>query len=230
VTPLRMKVCGVTSAEEVAVLGALGVDYVGVWHGAGGRAELTLDRCRAMAGCARAAGPEPVIVTFIADPRRVCDIALQADARWLQLHGYQSPTVVRALKLGLGDDVRIIKALHLRGRTCLEERLIAAYERAGVDVFLLDSTAPDGRLGSTGRPLEPRAAGRVIAKLSRPFMLAGGLDAAAARAHAANLGHVGCLGLDVDTGARAADGAIDVVKVRAIRDAWTARRAELVHL
>jgi phosphoribosylanthranilate isomerase len=229
VTPLRMKVCGVTRAEEVRELASLGVDYVGLWHGVrDGRSELPLARCRSLAGLARATGPEPVLVTFIADPKRLRDIAMSAAMPWLQLHGYQTPAVVRATRRGLPAGTRIIKALHLRDRECVEEPLIPAYERAGVDVFLLDAATPDGRLGSTGRLLDPRAVVALVDRLSRPFMLAGGLDARGWRTHAETVRHPRCLGIDVDTGTRAADGSIDPGKVRTIRNAWTACRAERV--
>jgi phosphoribosylanthranilate isomerase len=228
-TQLRMKVCGITRPEELRALASVPVEYAGLWHGVrGGRAELPLRRCRALADFARACGLEPVIVTLISDPKRLRAAALVTDVPWLQLHGYQTPTVVHALKRSLGERTRIIKTLHVRGGACGEQRLIAAYERAGTDAFLLDSATADGRLGSTGRPLDADAAAALIEQVSRPFLLAGGLDAGNCRAYAGSVRHSRCLGIDVDTSARGPEGTIASEKVRIIRDAWTACRAERV--
>ena len=86
---------------------------------------------------------------------------------WVQLHAYQTPGLVRAVK-GISPDVRVIKVLHVRGGECIEERLIGAYEKAGVDVFLFDAVSEDGRVGSTGQTLDPE----LVASLAE------GLDAA----------------------------------------------------
>ena len=80
---------------------------------------------------------------------------------WVQLHGYQTPGFVRAVK-GIAPEVRVIKVLHVRGGACIEERLIGGYEKAGVDVFLFDAVAEDGRVGSTGP--DARSAGRRSAR------------------------------------------------------------------
>ena len=60
------------------------------------------------------------------------------DVKYVQLHAYQLPKVVQALRR---PGRHIVKVLHVRGARCVEERLIGAYERAGVDTFLLDVTA-----------------------------------------------------------------------------------------
>ena len=67
----------------------------------------------------------------------------------MQLHSYQTPGLVKKLK-SLAPDVRVLKVLHVRCDECLEGRVIDAYERAGVDVFLFDTVSEDGRVGSTG--------------------------------------------------------------------------------
>ncbi len=217
---IPLKVCGVTRAAEMDVLGALGVDYAGVWHGVGGRAERPLAHCHDLIDAGRAAGVEPVLVTFISDPARLRDLVCSSGVGWLQLHGFQTPATVAAVRRGSPDGTRIIKVLHVQGSACAEEAVIPAYERAGVDVLLFDSIGPGGRLGSTGVSLEPEAVAALMPRLSRPFMLAGGLTAGADPALVAIAHDPACVGIDVDTGARGGHGAIDAANVKAIRDAF----------
>ena len=70
----------------------------------------------------------------------------------------------------------MIKVLHVRGGECVEASLIASYEKAGADVFLFDVVTEDGRVGSTGQALDPAVVAPLIDKLTRPFLLAGGIS------------------------------------------------------
>ena len=67
--------------------------------------------------------------------------------------------------------------MHIRGGECVEESLIGSYEKAGVDVFLFDVVTEDGRVGSTGQALDPDVVAPLADKLTRPFLLAGGISA-----------------------------------------------------
>ena len=119
----------------------------------------------------------------------------------MQLHGYQTPGFVGAVK-SIAPDVRVIKVLHVRGGKCVEERLIGAYEKAGVDVFLFDAVAEDGRVGSTGQTLDADLVASLAEGLTRPFLLAGGISAENRERYAALAAHPRFLGIDVDTNAR----------------------------
>ncbi len=112
--------------------------------------------------------------------------------------------------------------LHLRGDSCPEAALLRAYERTGTDVFLLDTATGDGALGSTGQPLDAAAAAALADRLTRPFLLAGGLDAANAPAYARLTAHPRFLGVDVDSAARGPSGRLEGERARAVRAAWTA--------
>ena len=68
--------------------------------------------------------------------------------------------------------------LHVKGGECVEAPLIGAYEKAGVDVFLFDVVSDDGRVGSTGQAIDPAVVAPLADKLTRPFLLAGGISAA----------------------------------------------------
>ncbi|MGH3864413.1 hypothetical protein, partial [Actinokineospora sp.] len=136
----------------------------------------------------------------------------------VQLHGYQQPGIARALKTA---GRTVVKVLHVRDGRCVETPLIPAYERAGVDLFLLDAVGTDGALGSTGRSLEPEVVLRVAESLTRPFLLAGGLRPDSAADFRAVSGHPLFTGIDVDSGSRGPDGMFDPDRITRLRREWT---------
>ncbi|MDX3850056.1 N-(5'-phosphoribosyl)anthranilate isomerase [Streptomyces sp. AK02-01A] len=215
-----LKVCGATAPDDITTLAGAGADCVGLWHGIpGGHAELPELRLTELAEAALGTGLEPVLVTFLADPEALSRLARRTGLRWLQLHAYQPPAVVRALRAALPDAV-LVKVLHLRGGGCLERPLIGAYERAGTDMYLLDTATEDGRIGSTGRPLSERDVLTLLPGLGRPFLLAGGISPYNRTDFEAVAGHPGFRGIDVDTAARDGHGRISAPAVTALARAW----------
>jgi phosphoribosylanthranilate isomerase len=217
---MRVKICGATRVEEVELLAAAGVDFVGLWHGVpSGRTELTPARLARLAAC----GTErlrPILVTLDSTVDTLARVVGESGIGWIQLHGYQQPGVVRGLKAAC-PDTTVVKVLHLRDGECVERALIRAYQRAGVDVFLLDALAADGRIGSTAQTIDPGAAARIADACERPIMLAGGLTARNSARYRRLTDHPRFFGIDVDSGARNADGRIDARRVAEIRDQWT---------
>ena len=212
-----VKICGATRTEDLALLA--GADLVGLWHGVrGGHADLDRDRLAALAGAA--GGPAPVLVTFSADPVAIGETVAATGIRWVQLHGYQPPGVVRRL-LAHHPDLNVIKVLHVHRQACQELALVQAYERVGVSMFLLDSVTDDGRIGSTASPIDPAAALAIADRLNRPFLLAGGLSADNAELFGAVRRHPRFAGVDVDSGARDESGRIDGGRVAAICREWS---------
>lgn len=215
-----VKVCGITELAEIDALAGASVDFAGLWHGVpDGPAELELDRWCELAEGALESDVTPVLVTFSKDVERLARPLETSGAQWVQLHGYQTPGTVRTIKR-LGPDVRVIKVLHVRGEECVEAPLIGSYERAGVDVFLLDAVAADGRVGSTGDTLSAGVALALAEQLARPFLLAGGISAENRASYAELAAHPRFMGVDVDTNARGEDGKVDAARVGAISAAW----------
>jgi phosphoribosylanthranilate isomerase len=219
----RVKVCGVTEPAEIDVLAGQGVDFAGLWYGVpGGPADLPLETWRGFGAAAAATGQlAPVLVTFLKDADAVREALDGSPVHWVQLHGYQTPGFVRAVK-AIAPEVRVIKVLHVRGGSCVEERLIGGYEKAGVDLFLFDAVAEDGRVGSTGLTLDPQDVAPLADTLTKPFLLAGGISADNREQFATLTSHPRYLGIDVDTNARGADGKLSAEKVGAICGAWKA--------
>jgi phosphoribosylanthranilate isomerase len=215
----RIKVCGAKASSELDLLAAAGVDFVGLWYAVpGGPHDLPLEQWRALAQAVdgRLA---PVLVTFSKDAETLREAIQGTPVVWIQLHGYPTPGVVRKMK-AIAPDVKVIKVLHVRGAECVEASLIAAYEKAGVDVFLFDTVTEDGRVGSTGQTLDPAAVAPLADQLTRPFLLAGGISAENRSDYEALANHPRFLGIDVDTNARGSDHKISAEHVAAIARAW----------
>lgn len=208
------------------MLAALPVDFVGLWYGVpGGPTDLHLDKWRELAAVA-AGTPRlnPVLVTFSKDIEAVREAVEGSEVRWVQLHAYQTPGFVRAVK-GISPDVRVLKVLHVREGECLEAKLVGSYEKAGVDAFLFDAVSKDGRIGSTGESLDPEVVSALADTVDRPFLLAGGISAENRGEYDSVASGSRFLGIDVDTNARGADGKISAKKVEGICVAWEAASA-----
>lgn len=217
----KVKVCGIVDRAELDTLAAAGVDWVGLWYAvAGGPHDLPLDRWRELAAAA-VDMPAAMLVTFAKDADLLADALAGGEAAWIQLHGYQSPGLVRKLK-ARAPEVKVLKVLHVKGGECLEGSLVGSYEQAGVDAFLLDVVSDDGRVGSTGQALDPEVAATVTASFNLPFLIAGGISEANRDRYAALAEHPRFMGIDVDTNARGADGRISAQRVEAITHAWRA--------
>ena len=217
----RVKVCGIKEPAEIDVLASQDVDFVGLWYGVpGGPADLPLDEWRRLGAAAAATDHlAPVLVTFLKDSEALREALEGSGVEWVQLHGYQTPGVVRAVK-EISPDIRVLKVLHVRGDDCVEAPLIASYEKAGVDVFLFDAVAEDGRVGSTGQTLDPAVVASLAERISRPFLLAGGLSDDNRGEYEELTRHPHFMGIDVDTNARGADGKVSGERVEAILGAW----------
>jgi phosphoribosylanthranilate isomerase len=215
---MRVKICGATRLDEVALLAKAGADFVGLWHGVpGGRTELSLSQLTKLAATKEL---QPILVTLLSRVDDLVPVIREAGIDWVQLHGYQQPGVVRALKAEC-PNTTVVKVLHIKDGECVERALIRAYQRAGVDVFLLDALAADGRIGSTAQTIDPAVAERIIELSELPVMLAGGLTASNSARFRSLIDHPRFFGIDVDSGARDEQGRIDGRRVAEIRNQWT---------
>jgi phosphoribosylanthranilate isomerase len=218
---MLLKVCGATSAGDVDLLHAAGADLVGLWHGLpGGRTELALRQLTSLAAaCWATRTLEPVLVTFLNDPSTLLDVARRGRIGWLQLHGFQPPAVVGALKRQQ-PDLKIVKVLHVQGIDCVELPLLRSYERAGTDLFLIDAMTDGGRVGSTGHSLDSSLVVDLADRMSRPFLLAGGISADIRPKYDEVVDHPRFAGVDVDSAARDPLGRLRFDQVSSIRQHW----------
>lgn len=220
---MYLKICGITEEQELHRLKTLPVNLVGLWFGIpDGRANLNAKRWRELAATTASDTPlQAVLVTLLSDASLIVDLLGSTAARWVQLHGYQTPGLIRSIRDG-APDTMIVKVLHLIGDECPESRFIRAYERAGVDLFLIDNALPNGRVGSTGRTVSLAGLAAIVRAIPRPFLLAGGIKVGFSGRYGPILADERCRGIDIDTGARAANGRLDPRKIAAICRDWRA--------
>ena len=220
----RVKICGVTTAADAAMVAAAGADAIGLNFVPGSPRHLDLARGRVVA----AAVPAGVLRVGVfagasaADMLRLArELALDA----VQLHGHldgdrepiDPPGRCREL-----DGVSVIRAVRLdRSRSGLAglasaREWIAAAATAGsvpamviVDAAVTDSTAP-GHLGGTGALVDWGTLARA-GSLEMPMALAGGLTPDNV-AEAIRI--TGLRAVDTASGVESAPGQKDPQKVR----------------
>ncbi len=153
----RVKICGITRVEDALACAEAGVDAIGlVFVGASKRA---VDTNQALTIC-RALPPfiQKIGLFMDAESARVEDVLDAVPLDCLQFHGNESPNDCQRYGRPW------IKALAMKQGAVPFETYGAA------DALLLDSHAP-GQLGGSGEIFD----WSTVPKLSRPWILAGGL-------------------------------------------------------
>ena len=196
-----LKICGIRSEADLAIVTRVGVAVYGLWHRCGGRHDLDLAGLMRLAQPGRATSPaKPCLVTFDTDPARLAHLLDVTGIAMVQLHGFCLPAQVRAIAQAVPQGTQILKVLHLQGARCLEERQIDAYARSGAHGFILDAFGGRHAVGSTGARVCIKAAHALVRHLApAPVWLAGGVDPALLSHLAPDAGFAG---FDIDSAAR----------------------------
>ena len=196
---VRVKICGITSAEDARAAIGAGADALGFMF------YEQSPRCITPVRAAAIIGELPTHVAKVgvfvdADEATVRATADAAGLDTLQFHGNESPGYCARFEL------RTIKAFRVKDSESLGQ--LPDYE---TDAWLLDSHVK-GVPGGTGARFNWDLA--VEAKrLGRPILLAGGLTPENA---ADAVGQVAPFGLDVSSGVEASPGRKDAAKVAAL--------------
>jgi phosphoribosylanthranilate isomerase len=201
----RIKICGVTLADDAARVAALGVDYIGFNFWPKSKRYLSPDRAPLLAAVARSTGPVKIVGLFVdADPQEITDICAQVHLDVLQLHGDESPDDVG--RIGAATKQPIWKAIAVSSARDLDR-----LEAWPCDAILLD--APTPQRGGAGKPFDwALAAAARRSYPARKLVLAGGLDASSVGAAIAQLAP---WAVDVASGVEAAPGVKDPAKLEA---------------
>ncbi|MEM9852968.1 MAG: phosphoribosylanthranilate isomerase [Pseudomonadota bacterium] len=203
-----VKFCGLTRSEDVARAAELGARYVGFVHFAKSPRHIEIED---IAGLAAKLPPAVQSVALLVDPDDALLSALPSEIDWVQLHGRETPARVADIHARFGKPV--MKALGVASSEDVAG--IDAYE-AVADQLLIDAKPPkDGTLpGGNGLSFD----WSLIAcrDWARPWMLAGGLDAANV-ARAASL--TGATQVDVSSGIESAPGIKDQTRMAAFMQA-----------
>lgn len=175
---LKIKVCGNTSAADLALAAEAGADFAGlILDVPDSPRSLPTERAAELA----AEAPLPLVAVVVDAPLehalRVVE-ALRPVA--VQLHGGESADLVG--RLGPQIDCEVWKVLHVpparEGAWNADLLLdgLRLYAEAGCQAVLLD-TAAGGKLGGTGLTSDWQRARHVVEAAALPVILAGGLNA-----------------------------------------------------
>jgi phosphoribosylanthranilate isomerase len=163
---LRVKICGLTEPDQLAALGSLGVDAVGLNFCDGSPRRLSPDRAEQLL----ARRPRGLLAVGVFAHQPAAHVAELADRLGLdavQLHGDEPPEHVRWLHTA---GLRVLKAFRLGAAehlAALEDWLqLATQLDALPEAILLDSAVP-GRLGGTGQTLPDDVMDLLAARLPR---------------------------------------------------------------
>jgi phosphoribosylanthranilate isomerase len=195
---IRVKICGVTSAEDAELAASLGATAVGMVFWSGSPRAVDVERAKLIA----LALPTFVTAVGVFVDQSVDEVSAIADAVKLdaiQLHGHENASDYAALGR------RLIKSVAVRDRSAEAE---ADRVPAGATV-LLDAHDPLRR-GGTGQTIDWTVAATIARR--RPVILSGGLTPetvdAAVRA-------VRPYAIDVSSGVESSPGRKDPTKLRA---------------
>jgi indole-3-glycerol phosphate synthase/phosphoribosylanthranilate isomerase len=196
----RVKVCGLTTAEDARLAADAGAAYAGLVMVPGTPRAVAGAAAETVAAAAREAGISPVGVFRDEKPMQVAMRAQALGLAAVQLHGEEDAAYIKALRNLLPESCEIWAAGSV-GESVPDPR-------PGADRTLFD-TRVGGRSGGTGQAFDwSRLNGRE--ELSNA-LLAGGLNPDNARAAAG----VGAFGLDVGSGVEASPGRKDPARLGA---------------
>ncbi len=176
----KIKICGLTNRDDMDLVANSGADYGGVLVEIDSVRALSLEDAKTL--CLDPPLPI-VIVTLDRDESKNRQITEAIDPTALQLHGAESPELVKALKQQIPCE--IWKVIHLpsgeSGEGVDTEALLARmneYTEAGADRILVDATImKQGKrhLGGTGKTVDWETARILCERSNVPFIVAGGL-------------------------------------------------------
>ncbi|NVO29247.1 phosphoribosylanthranilate isomerase [Donghicola sp. C2-DW-16] len=203
---IRVKICGLSTVEDVRAVADAGARYVGFVFFAKSPRNVTIEQARELA-LEVPLGVAKVALTVNADNALLDAITEAVPLDMIQLHGSESPERVAEVKERYG--LPVMKALGVADAEDLPK--IADYETVA-DQLLIDAKPPKGAdlPGGNGLAFDWRLLeGREWAV---PWMLAGGL-------HPENvaeaIARTGARQVDVSSGVESAPGVKDAAKITA---------------
>lgn len=203
---IRVKICGLRTAADVAAVAGAGAAYAGFVFFPKSPRHLTLEAARTLAQEAPV-GLAKVALTVDADDAFLDALMGQVPLDMLQLHGHESPDRVAQVRARYG--LPVMKAVGVADEGDLA--LLQDYSLAA-DQILIDAKPPKGAdlPGGNGLTFDWRLL--VGRKWLRPWMLAGGLTPANV---AAAVRLTGARQVDVSSGVESAPGVKDHAAITA---------------
>ncbi len=205
---MRIKICCICSATEVAVALAGGADLLGfVAPPLGGMGVISDHRIAELIPLVPP-GVTPILLTGHTELGDLVAQVEQTRPGAIQLVKATTPATRAALR-GRFPCLRILQVVHVHGEDAIDVAIAAQESSDGV---LLDSSNPDkGQLGATGTTHDWSISRRVVEACRLPVYLAGGLNPGNI---AQAIATVQPAGVDLCTGVRT-DGQLDPERVAA---------------
>lgn len=201
----KIKICGVTLADDAARASAAGADFVGINFWPKSKRYVELARARMLADAIRAAGAAKVVGVFVdATVEEITQVHARVDLDVVQLHGSESREQVSAIVRATNRPAW--KAIAVRSAADLD-----GLETWPVDAILLDTPTP-GK-GGSGETFDWSLASLARRRYpARQFVLAGGLGPDNV---AQAIAEVAPFAVDVASGVESAPGVKDASKLTA---------------
>jgi len=171
---VRVKICCIRDVEEARLAIDAGASALGLVSempsGPGVIDEATIAEV--------AAAAPPAVATFLLtclpDAARIADQVRRTRVSTVQICDRPEPGTGGALHREM-PALKVVQVVHVTGPASVDEAVEAAQD---ADAILLDSGNPAARvkeLGGTGRRHDWALSARIVARVSRPVFLAGGL-------------------------------------------------------
>ena len=215
---MKIKVCGMRDGENIHEVAALGVDYIGMifWNGSSRNvtmvpthAGIIPDRS-SLSPLTSHLSPQRVGVFVDEMPQNIITRVANYQLDVVQMHGKESPTVIRNLRATLDPDIRpgiqFWKAINVG---CVDDLKTCEHYFDCIDTFVFDTraTVPGGSGQQFDWQLLDAYHGPV------PFLLSGGIgpdDAERVKA----FHHPQCIGIDLNSRFEKAPALKDVALLR----------------
>lgn len=212
---MKIKVCGMRDGENIRRVAALGVDWIGMifWDKSPRYVTMIPTDAGIIPDRADTTPKTDIkrVGVFVDEmPQNIITRAVNFELDLIQLHGHETPTMIRNLRHTLDPDIRpgiqFIKAISV---SCRDD--IAAYKpyEDCVDYFLFDTKCPT--VGGSGTQFDWSVLEAYDG--SKPFLLSGGIgpdDTERVKA----FHHPQCIGIDLNSRFETAPGVKDVDLLR----------------
>ncbi len=195
---VRLKVCCITTAEELALAVQAGADAVGLVSAMPSGPGVIREEVIAELSSCVPPGVSTFLLTSLQEGKGIIDQHRRCQTSTLQLCDWVEPEVRSQLRAEL-PGVKLVQVIHVVGREAIDQ---AAAAEATADALLLDSgrpTDPQRSLGGTGQTHNWQISKLIRERATKPVYLAGGLNHTNI---AEAIGVVQPFGVDVCTGVR----------------------------
>jgi phosphoribosylanthranilate isomerase len=205
---MRVKICGIKRVEDAIMAAYCGADAIGLLVGQKHQSNdfIDIDLARDIV---KKCPPyiSSVLVTHLDNADEISYLASQIGVTTIQLHSYCTVENVKSLRKTL-PHIKIIKNFHVNGSDIIQA--MRPFE-AVVDAFILDTLdLANDKVGGTGLTHDWNISSEVVRVISRPVILAGGLNPENVE-DAIRI--VKPYGVDADTGLKDSNGFKDRTKV-----------------